>query len=136
MTDPIPPIAPPQASDPAVLPGGRVVPRRTPPPVGGDHFRVDLERAPQAIRELEDARDQLLELKNDAVALGKITPPTRDPVSFDAARLLEAAATGGSGSLISALDSGIEQVERFIAGLRADLKRYRSTDEAIADDLR
>lgn len=43
MPSPSPsPSVPPQANDPAVLPGGRIVPRYVPPPAGSDQFRIDL----------------------------------------------------------------------------------------------
>lgn len=135
MSSPIPPVGPPRASDPAVLPGGRIMPRYIPPPVGSDQFRIDLERAPRAIRELEDARDQLRHLKTEAIALGKVTPPTQDQVSLDAARLLEATAVGGDGSLVAALDSGIRQIEELVTSLRRDVASYRTVDDRAADDL-
>lgn len=62
-------------------------------------------------------------------------PPTQDQVSLDAAAVLGTVATGGPGSLIAALDSGIVQIESLIAGLRSDLNRYRATDQAAMDDL-
>lgn len=132
MSSPTPSFEPPpQASDPAVP---RVV-RYAPPPVGGDHFRVDLERAPQAIRELEDALSQLRDLRHEAMSMGKVTPPTADPVSRDAAILLGAAATGNAGSLVSALDAGIRQIETLVVELTDDLRRYDSNDRSAADDL-
>lgn len=136
MSSPTPPFdPPPQANDPAVLPGGRVVPRYAPPPVGGDTFRVDLERAPQAIRELEDALAQLREIRHDAVRMARVTPPTADSVSRDAAAVLGAAANGNTGSLVAALDSGIDQIETLIAKLTDDLRRYRASDRSAADEL-
>lgn len=135
MSSPRPPFAPPQASDPAVLPGGRIVPRYVPPPAGSDQFRIDLERAPQAIRELEVALEQLRVLRNDAMALGRVVPPTQDQVSLDAASILGATAVGGTGSFLGALDSGILQVEHLIAGLREDIEKYRTVDQSATDDL-
>lgn len=135
MSSPTPPFEPPpQASDP-VLPGGRVIPRYARPAVGGDHFRVDLERAPQAIHELEDASRELREIRQDALRMGKVTPPTIDAVSLDAAAVLGAAANGNAGSLVAALDAGIDQVDSLVRRLKEDLRKYGATDESVADAL-
>ena len=73
------PTYPPQASDPAVLANGQVIPRDVvPAPTGGGgSFSIDLERAPQVLRDLEDAIDALTDLRRDAVQLGKVDPGRR-----------------------------------------------------------
>ncbi len=147
MTEPTPPIDPagplawlndlaaptpgsgaPQASDPVVYRGAISIPRAAPPAVGGGSFRVDRERAPEAIRDLEEALRELRVLRLDAAMLGKVAPPSRDEVSRDAAAVLATAAVGGRGSLVSALDAGVLRLEQLIESLREELKEYDRSD--------
>ena len=133
MTEPLPP--PLQADSPVTLPDGRAVPRFRPPEVGGGEFTVNLDQAPRAIRELEAARDELNSIRRDAIDLGRITPPTNDLVTRDAAAFLGLTATGGPGSLVSALDAGIAQVEAMISNVRLAMDAYRSADEQASSGL-
>ncbi|MDD7939362.1 hypothetical protein PHK61_13135 [Actinomycetospora lutea] len=134
MTEqPLPP--PLQADSPVTLPDGRTVPRYRPPEVGGGSFTVDLARAPEAIRELETARDELLDIKREAERLGRVEAPTRDLVSIDAAQLLGTVAVGGPGSLLVALDQGIQQIELMLESLRSSLEQYRDSDDHVRADL-
>lgn len=117
------------ASDPTVLTDGRVVPRQVvPAPAGGGAFSVDLERAPGVLRDLENARQELEDLKVEVRFLGKIDPQTHDDVSRDAATVLGAVAVGGPGSLIDALDAGVVQLDGLIGAIRSELKAYRDTE--------
>ena len=119
-----------QASDPARLWNGQVVPRQAVEMPSGGAFSVDLERAPQTIRELESARDQLFDLMRHARALGKVDPGTSDEVSRDAATVLSAVAVGGNGSLLRALESGYARLTALIDAVEAELRSYRATEEA------
>ena len=118
-----------QASDPARLWNGQVVPRQAVEMPSGGAFSVDLERAPQTIHELESARDQLADLMREATRLGKIDPGTTDEVSRDAALLLGAVADGGDGSLSRALQAGVERLDLLIAAVRRELADYRSAED-------
>jgi hypothetical protein len=109
---------------------GRVVPRYRPTEVGGGAFEVDLAQAPQAIRKLEQALDELQQIREDAQALGRVTPPTRDQVSVDAATSLGLVATGGPGSLVDALTLGMSELRSMINNLRGALEhQYPRTDD-------
>ncbi|MFC5063484.1 hypothetical protein [Actinomycetospora atypica] len=130
MSVPRPPGPPVQASDPARLSTGQVLPRRAVEMPSGGSFSVDLERAPQTIRELESARDQLAELMVVAVRLGKVDPGTSDEVSRDAASVLGAVATGGQGSLLWALRSGVDRLNLLIDAVRAEIATYRNAEVA------
>ncbi|MEJ2888893.1 hypothetical protein [Actinomycetospora aeridis] len=126
MTEPLPP--PLTADSPLTLPDGRVAPRYRPPEIGGGSFEVDLARAPEAIQELEEAARELSDIRREAERLGKITPPTADLVSRDAANVLGAAAVGGNGSFVVAIDSGIRQIQGMITALRKAMAEYDRTD--------
>jgi hypothetical protein len=100
-----------------------------PVPVGGGSFEVDISRAPEAIRELEQARDELRGIRDEALSLSDIQAPTYDQVSQDAARVLSRKASGEPGSFMEALDSGIAEVTRMIEALRAGFAEYQAADD-------
>lgn len=133
MSAPVPPgagsVAPPvQASDPARLTNGQVIPREVVEMPTGGSFTVDLERAPQTLRDLTVARDELFDLMKQARALGRIDPGASDEVSRDAATLLEAVADGGDGSLLRALEAGANRLNQLIDAIDAELRSYRSSE--------
>jgi hypothetical protein len=120
-----------EAADPTVLTNGQVVPRQVvPAPAGGGAFSVDLERAPEVLRDLHAAVTELRSLRRDALQLGKVDPGSRDQVSLDAARTLEAVAVGGPGSLVDAVTAGIERLEALAAAIESELRAYQGTDAA------
>ncbi|MEJ2888801.1 hypothetical protein [Actinomycetospora aeridis] len=106
-----------------------------PVPVGGGRFEVDMSRAPEAIRELEQARSELRSIRDDALSLSNVVAPTLDRVTQDAARVLSRKASGEPGSFMEALDSGIAEVTRMIEALRAGFARYRESDEQVRASL-
>jgi hypothetical protein len=126
MSGPVPP--PIQASDPARLTNGQVVPREAVDMPTGGSYTVDLERAPQTLQDLTAARDELTELLADTERLGKVDPGSADQVSQDAAALLGAVAAGGDGSLLLALRAGIDRLNELINGIAAELSSYRETE--------
>ncbi|NYD39556.1 hypothetical protein [Actinomycetospora corticicola] len=128
MTTPWPPEPPVQASDPARLWNGQVMPRQVVEMPTGGSFTVDLARAPEAIRELEHARDQLRALMVEARRLGRIDPGTTDQVSLDAATVFGATADGGDGSLVRALETGAQRLDLLIDTVRSELRSYRDVD--------
>ncbi len=117
-----------QASDPARLANGQVVPRQVVDMPTGGSFAVDLERAPQTVRDLTAARDQLVNLISDAQRLGKVDPGTNDDVSKDAATLLGAVADSESGSLVHAMQAGVERLTSLIDSIAAELRAYEGAD--------
>jgi hypothetical protein len=122
-----------EAADPIVLTNGQVIPRQVAPaPAAAGAFSIDLERAPEVLRDLQDARNELQDLRRDASRLGKVDPGSRDQVSLDAAQALEAVATGGRGSLVEAINAGLHQLDGLIAAIEAELAAYRRTDQAQA----
>ena len=124
------------ASDPTVLTDGQVVPRQiVPAPAAADAFSVDLARAPQVLRDLNDAVGELRDLRRDALQLGKVDPGSRDQVSLDAARAIEAVAVGGPGSFVEAVTAGIERLEALIRAVESELRAYRESETANARSL-
>jgi hypothetical protein len=119
----------PQASDPARLTSGQVVPRQVVEMPTGGSFSVDLERAPQTLLDLTAARDELRDLLKEAQRLGKVDPGSADDVSRDASTLLGAVADGGDGSLVNALNAGIRRLESLIDAIQGELSSYSRADE-------
>ncbi|MDD7939279.1 PE domain-containing protein [Actinomycetospora lutea] len=106
-----------------------------PVPVGGGSFDVDITRAPEAIRELQGALEELRSIRQEATQLGHVDPPTNDLVSRDAAHVLGLKATGGPGSLQHALEAGIAELERMILSLREGFAAYEEADDAANSGL-
>ncbi|WP_245561489.1 hypothetical protein [Actinomycetospora chiangmaiensis] len=128
MTTPWPPEPPVQASDPARLWNGQLVQRPVVAMPTGGSFTVDLDRAPDAVRELETARDELRFLMLEAKRLGRVDPGTTDQVSLDAAAVFGAVADGGTGSLVRALEAGAQRLDLLIDSIEAELRSYRLAD--------
>jgi hypothetical protein len=103
-------------------------------PTGGS-FTVDLERAPETLRDLTAARDELRELIEEARRLGKVDPSSEDPVSQDAATALGAVADGGAGSLVLALQSGVRRLDTLISAISAELNNYSSAERENREGL-
>lgn len=135
MSAPVPPGAGVQASDPARLTNGQVVPRQVVDMPSGGSFSVDLERAPQTLRDLTAARDELRDLAEEAKRLGKVDPGTTDDVSRDAATLLGAVADGGEGSLVRALQAGAERLDALVHAISNELRAYQSADDRNREAL-
>ena len=106
-----------------------------PVPVGGGSFEVDITRAPDAIRELEQAKAELESIKRDAFYLGQVSPPTQDLVTRDAVRVLGDRATVGPSSFVGSLTQGIEEITRMIEALRAGFAAYERSDNEARSGL-
>ena len=98
--------------------------------VGGGLFEVNIAEAPRAIRELEQARNELASIRDDALRLADVRPPATDDVSVDAARALSQRANGGPQSFMHALDEGIQEIARMVDALRAGLARYQENEDS------
>ncbi|MCD2189944.1 hypothetical protein [Actinomycetospora soli] len=94
----------------------------------GDSFSVDLAAAPQVLRELRAARDQLMQIRREALALGKVDPGTNDDVSRDAATVLGSIAVGGPGSLLVAVEGGMQRIDELVSAIESELRDYASSD--------
>jgi hypothetical protein len=103
-------------------------------PTGGS-FTVDLERAPETLRDLTAARDELISLTQDARALGDVDPGSSDDVSRDAATMLGVVAVGGQGSLLEALEAGVSRLTQLIDAVASELRAYGAADRSNSDHL-
>jgi hypothetical protein len=128
------------ASDPTVLANGQVIPHQiAPAPPAGGAFSIDVDRAPGVLRDLQNARAELEDLKVEARFLSKVDPSSNDEVSKDAATVLGAVAAGGTGSLFEALDAGVNRLDELINAIRSELDAYQAaerTNVAHADQTR
>jgi hypothetical protein len=100
------------------------------------HFRIDLDQAPQAIATFRKVAQEMRDLMVDAAQLVNVTPPGFDEVSINAAReIRQWTASGEPGSLLPALESGAIQLEKAAEALERSLALHRDTDEASAAHL-
>ncbi|MDQ2883719.1 MAG: hypothetical protein M3Y48_21815 [Actinomycetota bacterium] len=117
-----------------------------PPPVGdlasilGDptqHFRLDLDQAPQAIAAFRQAAGELRDLQFEVLRLSNVPAPGLDAVSINAAKEIgQWAASEEPGSLRAALESGAIQLEKAADALEQSLAAHRNNDEVNAAHLR
>ncbi|MBV9162647.1 MAG: hypothetical protein JO309_00190 [Pseudonocardiales bacterium] len=100
------------------------------------HFRLDLDQAPQAIATFRQAAHEMRDLKFEVGRLANVPAPGLDAVSINAAREIgQWAASEEPGSLRSALESGAIQLEKAADALERSLALYRNTDEVNAAHL-
>jgi hypothetical protein len=95
------------------------------------HFRLDLDQAPQAIATFRQVADEMRDLMDEALRLADIPAPGLDAVSINAAKEIgQWAASEEPGSLRWALESGAVQLEKAADALERSLATHRNTDEA------
>ncbi|MGB6161304.1 MAG: hypothetical protein WCF33_13905 [Pseudonocardiaceae bacterium] len=101
------------------------------------HFRIDLDQAPQAIARFQQAAQEMRDLKFFEVGrLADVSAPGLDAVSINAAREIgQWAVSEEPGSLRAALESGAIQLEKAAEALERSLALHRDTDEASAGHL-
>jgi hypothetical protein len=101
------------------------------------HFRLDLDQAPQAIAAFRHAAHEMRGLMDEVRQLGNVKPPGLDAVSINAAKeISQWAVSEEPGSLQSALESGATQLDKAADALERSLQTHRQTDEANAAHLR
>jgi hypothetical protein len=100
------------------------------------HFRLDLDQAPQTITTFRQVASEMRDLMDEARRLADIPAPGLDAVSVNAAREIgQWAASEEPGSLRWALESGAIQLEKAADALERSLATHRNTDEATAAHL-
>jgi hypothetical protein len=100
------------------------------------HFRIDLDQAPQTIATFRQVAQEMRDLMVNAAQLVNVTPPGFDEVSINAAREIgQWTASGEPGSLLPALESGAIQLEKAAEALERSLALHRNTDEVSSAHL-
>ncbi|MGH3547206.1 MAG: hypothetical protein ACRDQU_03590 [Pseudonocardiaceae bacterium] len=101
------------------------------------HFRLDLDQAPQAIATFRQVTQGMRDLMDQAVRLSNVPAPGLDAVSINAAKEIgQWAASEEPGSLRWALESGVVQSEKAADALEQSLATHRNNDEVNAAHLR
>jgi len=101
------------------------------------HFKLDLEQAPQTIAAFRQAAQRMRKLKIEAFRLSNVPAPGLDAVSINAAKEIgQWAVSEEPGSLRWALSSGVIQLEKAADALEQSLATHRNTDEVNAAHLR
>jgi len=97
------------------------------------HFRIDLEMAPQVIRDLEEARERLDRLDRWATRVGHtrtLDTPGKDKVSVNAAKQISRLAMDPQeGSLYTAIKAYRDAIDGAIEALRKSYAAYRNVEE-------
>lgn len=93
-------------------------------------FRVELDRLPQLLADLEAVRDKYEEIRWMSGDLRDIPAPGRDEVSTQAAMTLGQRAGDGHGELGWCATQGRQRVQEMIEQVNAIINTYRTADEA------
>lgn len=94
------------------------------------YFSIDLDRAPQAIADLNAAAEYLLDRAYEAGRLTLLPAPGADGVSLYAADTVARWATSqGADNLEAVLRAGAEQLRSFAAKLATDVQTHLGVDE-------
>lgn len=100
------------------------------------HFRLDLDQAPQTIAAFRQVAQGMRDLKVEAGRLAEVPAPGFDAVSINAAKEIgQWAISEEPGSLQWALESGAAQLEKAAKALERSLASDRNTDEVNAAHL-
>jgi len=94
------------------------------------HFRVDVDRAPQAIAAFQKAADDMRTLLKRAQDLANIPAPGLDAVSVNAVREMGQWAVGPDGSLRAALLGGSARLEDAARELQRQLDAHLQAEQA------
>ena len=101
------------------------------------HFRLDVDQAPQAISTFRQVAHELRALMDEVRQLGNVKPPGLDAVSINAAKEISKwAVSEEPGSFQSAMESGATQLEKAADALERSLQTHQQTDEVNATHLR
>jgi hypothetical protein len=100
------------------------------------HFRLDLDQAPQAIATFRQVAHEMRDLMDEAGRLAEICAPGLDAVSINAAKEIgQWAASEEQGSFRWALTSGALQLEKTADALERSLVTHQNTDDVNATHL-
>lgn len=93
-------------------------------------FRVELDRLPQLLTDLEAVRDKYEEILRESRGARDIPPPGKDEVSTRAAMELGALAGDGSGQLGWCASQARARVQEMIDQVNGIISTYREVEDA------
>ncbi|MCP2259565.1 hypothetical protein LX15_003270 [Streptoalloteichus tenebrarius] len=99
---------------------------------GGVHqasFTVDPDQLPTLRAGLQQAQDKLLAIRREAYPLQTIPAPGDDEVSKQAVRRFAERVDGGNGTLLNAIDDGVQRLQDIIDQIDALTKTYQQADQ-------
>ncbi|WP_329070206.1 hypothetical protein [Amycolatopsis sp. NBC_01480] len=103
------------------------------PPSGG--FALQRDEATQLVERLQNVRERLAAMHNEAVTLCAITPPSRDPGTMTYQQALTVNATGQPAALSYGgghIDLQLHYVTELISRLKTALGMTEASDESQA----
>ena len=93
-------------------------------------FRVELDKLPRLLTDLEAVRDKYDAIHREATRLRDIPPPGKDEVSTRAATELGALAGDGSGQLGWCAEQARARVQEMIDQVNGIINTYRNVEDA------
>jgi hypothetical protein len=105
-------------------------------PSGSQTFRVSRDGVQTLIKGLEDARDKLEDLYQDARGLRMTGPPGDDPYSNQAMERINDTAGEKSGGYLWANRHAHQALQNTIDNLKASAQSYGNTEDSNTHDIR
>ncbi|MGW3471130.1 hypothetical protein ACWDKQ_22335 [Saccharopolyspora sp. NPDC000995] len=96
---------------------------------GRQTIRVDLDRAPELLAELDRVREKYVAAQFEANRLANIMPPFGDDVTVEVFKKLGERAQGGEGSLYDSAQGKIEWIDGFKAAVQKALDEHKRIDD-------
>lgn len=95
-------------------------------------FQVDRNQIPEVIKDLQQARAQLLRARNQAQQHGQITPPGGDPRSAEAVQKMGPELVN---NYMEANQRDANNIQSMIDNLEAALRQYDAQEDEAAQSL-
>lgn len=96
---------------------------------GRPTMRVDLDRAPELLAELDRVREKYVKAREAALELSRIMPPFGDDVTVEVFKKLGERAQGGEGSLYDSAQGKIDWIDGFKAAVQKALDEHKRIDD-------
>ncbi|MEU5845570.1 hypothetical protein [Saccharopolyspora shandongensis] len=95
---------------------------------GHTKFRVDLDRAPELLAELDAVREKYLKAQDVASELATVTPPFGDEVTVDVFKKISRRAQDGAGSLFHTAQGMVGWIDGFKAAVQKAIDEHKRID--------
>lgn len=96
---------------------------------GQQGFRIDLDRAPELLKELDGVREKYRKARDLAQELSWVTPPFADDVTIQVFKKLGQRAQGGEGSLYDTASGMIKWIDDFKAAIQKAIDEHKRIDD-------